>query len=47
MKRLLLLLLTIMLCIGTQAQVNNDLIIEHLEKCLKTLAKNILTIPNY
>ena len=32
MKRLLLLLLTIMLCIGTQAQVNNDLIIEHLEK---------------
>ena len=32
MKRLLLVLLTIMLCIGTQAQVNNDLIIEHLEK---------------
>ena len=32
MKRLLLLLLTITLCIGTQAQVNNDLIIEYLEK---------------
>ncbi len=32
MKRLVLLLFTILLCISTQAQVNKDLIIEHLEK---------------